>query len=471
MDKEWLNHQLNNIDFPEKEVMTAITHGIEKGRRTKKIRKRKIVLKASIFPTAAAIFMLASGFVFSPMTQVLAKVPIIGFIYENVGSSVGKELFKSNLVTEINEKATNNGVDVTITSAYYDGNIIGITFEVNGKNVSIKSGEKSNGPESSYSYYLFNGDEQKQWGTRISSLIKTENGYGGTIEFYSPYYQLPENFSLPLTFTSIGSVNGEWKFDIPVKKAPYEKLAMQAESISKDGQYTLQMNSIIKGKATTLLEYKTIIPKDAKQDEIRISVFNDKGERLSKNSINVIESYEHSGLTETTIRELFNSKINKGSKYLMVYPEIRKYEKDTLKSIENTPFVIKSNRFDYKLIVNDVNLFDNELTINYQIENVNTNQIRLDIVKNFADLIQLIKSNQIKFDKHGELDQEQILKFAIQNKQLQLVDRENLQFQSTFKIENLEEFDMKDFSILVPFRILSLNDPIKMEPIKIKLNN
>ena len=52
------------------------------------------------------------------------------------------------------------------------------------------------------------------------------------------------------------------------------------------------------------------------------------------------------------MRELFTSKIDEDASYLMVYPEIRKYEADTINSLDySIPFQIESNRFDYQITV------------------------------------------------------------------------------------------------------------------------
>jgi hypothetical protein len=212
----------------------------------------------TISSVAAAAF-LASGLIFAPITNVIAAVPLIGSIYEKFSLQIGKELLESNLITQLNKEATSNGVNITITSAYYDGNVIGITFKAQGEKLSFdKQGNK--GPESGYSFHLFDGNEQKQWSASMTQLEKTEDEYVAAIEFYNPKANSPKNYTLPITFSHIAGVNGIWKFDIPVKQIPSETIDKQAKSIlNNDKDYSLQMESIIKGKATTLLNVQNNI--------------------------------------------------------------------------------------------------------------------------------------------------------------------------------------------------------------------
>lgn len=471
MNKELFNKEISEIDIPRFEVFSAINKGIEKGRKEKSSKRKSKSYMFGAFSAAAASVFLASGFIFAPMTNVFAAMPLIGSIYEKYSLQIGNTLQQNNLVTKLNKKATSNGIDITLTSAYYDGNVIGVTFKAQGNKLSLeRSGLE--GPESGYDFHLFNGNEKEQWPASMTSLVKTNDGYIASMEFYNPEANLPKTFKLPLTFTAITGVEGSWKFDVPVEQLPINTIPFQAESSFKSGGYSLKMESVIEGKATTLLKYKTTFPLNAKDDEIEITVIDNEGNRLSKSHSDLLSSEQNNVVFEKNIRELFTSKLNSNAEYLTVQPVIRRNEKDTIISLENgTPTIIESRRFPYKMIVNKIKQSGNKLFVDYYLESINTMAIRKDIIQNFAESINLIKSNEISKDKNGNLDIEQMQKNKLSNNKVKVIDDGTLHFQSTFIVDGPEEFDYKDCSMVIPFGTLSLNDPIKMDPIKMELNN
>lgn len=471
MIKKPFKQEISEIEFPKHEVFHAINKGIKRGRSEKRlVTKSSSIKKWGIVSSIAASAFLASGLLFAPVTSVLAAVPIVGPIYEKFSLQIGIELLESNLITELNEEAKSNGINMIITSAYYDGNVIGITFNATGNKISLdKIGDQ--GPETGYSFHLFNGKEQQQWSASMTSLDKTEDGYVAALEFYNPDANLPEDYTLPLTFTSITGVEGSWKFDIPVKQIPSETITTKGESIFKeDRDYSIHVDSVIKGKATTLLNYKTNYPLAGKNDEVNLTVFDNNGIRLAKSHADVLSVKQHDKAVEKDTRELFTSKIDENATSLIIQPEIKQYEEDTVSSLEKTsPFVIESKRFDYKIKVNHIKQSGKQLTIDYTILNVDAREFKQDIIQNFADFIKLIKNDQISKDTNGELNINKMLEHQIYSKEAKLINRTNLHFQSIFTI-NADEFDKNEYSLMVPFGTLSRNNPIKMELIEIKLD-
>ncbi|MGP4106484.1 DUF4179 domain-containing protein [Virgibacillus sp. L01] len=469
MFKEQFNKEINEINVEKSEIFDAIDKGIEKG-RNEKTPKRKS--KAKIFGTIASVAastFLASGLVFAPITNVLASVPLLGSIYENFSMQIGSQLSKSGLVTELHQDATSNNVDITITSAYYDGNVIGITFKAQGDRLSLDNVGGDKGPETGYGFHLFGGDEQEQWSSSMTGLEETEDGYVAAMEFESPDAKLPEDYNLPLTFTSIAGVKGNWTFNIPVQQIPSETIYTQVESTFKD--YSIKMESVEKGKATTMLNYKASFPLAGKNDDIRLTVVDNEKNELSTRHAAVLETEQNGELVEKETRELFDSKISDKAEYLTVYPEIVQNEEDTVTSVDQTtPFMVESERFDYSIRVNKVELNKDKLILDYNVQNIDTDTIRKDIVQGFANFIMLIKSDNIYRDENGDLEMVKMLENRIRSKTAKIIAEKKLHFKSTYTIENPDEFNIRDFSIMVPFGTLSANDePIKMDPIKIDL--
>lgn len=470
MNKEHFKQEMRKIKIPHNEVITAIHNGVEKGKQEQGIVKRSKAKSIGIVTSIAASIVLVSGLLFAPVSNAFASVPVLGSFYEKFGLQIGNELLESDLITQLHQEATSSGINITITSAYYDGNIIGVTFKADGEKISLnKIGEA--GPETGYNVHLFNGDEEKQWSASKTALEKTKDGYIAAMEFDIPDADLPKDYTLPLTFTSITGVKGIWKFDVPVKQIPLKTITAKGKSVYQENtDYTVQMESINEGKATTLLNYKTTFPLVGKNDEIDISVFDNEGNRLSKNHTDVLSTEDKNDIVVKDVREVFNSKINETVKYLIIQPEISRYEQDTLASLDKQlPFVVNSSRFDYKIKVNDMKQTGNQIILDYHIENIDTKDFEQDIIHNFADFITLIESDHIPKAK-GELNGEQTINYLIDSKETKEMSNGDLHFRSVFTIENTDHVNMKDYSIVVPFDILSSNQPIKMEPIKIELD-
>jgi hypothetical protein len=469
MNKQRFNEELSKIDFPEHEVMETIRNGIKKGKKGSERKKRVRVKRLAITSSIAASAFLASGLLFAPITNVLASVPIIGSIYDRFSMQIGYELFESNLVTQLNQTASSNAIDVTITSAYYDGNVIGLTFLAKGDRISLDKMEER-GPEVGYSSYLFDGDEQKQWAGSMTSLEKSDDGYVGAIEFYNTSTDLPKNYTLPLTFTSITGVKGKWQFDIPVTQVPSQTISAKEQMISAiETDHAIQIESVTKGKATTFINYKTTLPAEGENDEINITVFDNLGNRLSKSSADVLATEQHNGVVVNDTRELFTSKISEDAQYLTIQPELRKDEQQTISSLDQSaPFTVESSRFDYKIKVNSIKQDKNQIIIDYHVQNISSGALRDDIIQNFADFITLIKSENIRKDDNGQLDMNHIIGDQIRSTQTTALDK-NYHFQSVYTLSTSNDTDTANYSLMVPFGTLSSNQPIEMDPVRFEL--
>ena len=468
MDEKQFEKEISRIEVPQFEVLQAIDKGIKKGRKAKRANKRFNAKTIGAVTSVAASAFLASGLIFAPVSNVLAAVPVIGPFYEKFGLQIGAELEESDLITQINQAASSNGIDITVTSAYYDGNVMGITFAAEGEELSVEPNTDA-GPEAGFDFQLFDGVEQNQWAAAMTQLEETEEGYAAAMEFYNPEADLPADFNLPLTFNSVGGVEGKWKFDIPLEQIASETLQTDAESQLEGTAYSLQVESVVKGQATTMLNYETNLPLDGAEDEIRLTVFDDLGNRLSKNHADVLSESENGDGIQQDVRELFSSKIGDEAKYLLVQPEVVRYEEETIQALDglSAPFTVESERFDYSLLVNNVEQNGNQVTIDYTIQNLEEGKLREDLIQNFAEFIMLVKSDDVVLDGAGERDSGQLMENKIQGVASKQASDESYHYQSAFTVG--EDFNLDDYSLMVPFGTLSSNQPIEMTPIKVDL--
>ncbi len=468
MDEKQFEKEIGEIEVPQFEVLQAIDKGIKNGRKAKRENKRFNAKTIGAVTSVAASAFLASGLLFAPVSNVLAAVPVIGSIYEKFGLQIGAELEESGLITQLNQAASSNGVDVTVTSAYYDGNVVGITFTAEGDELTFDP-YKDNGPESGYSFHLFDGVEQNQWASAMTELEETEGGYTAAMEFYNPEADLPADFNLPLTFNSMGGVQGEWKFDVPLEQITKVTIASDAESHMEGMEYAIKMKSVEKGEGTTHLNYETNLPLDGAGDEIRLTVFDDLGNRLSKSHADVLSENENGTVIQQNVRELFSSKIDDEAKYLLIQPEVVRYEEETIHALDglSAPFTVESERFDYSLSVDNVKQEGDQVIIDYTIQNLEDGKLREDLIQNFADFIVLVRSGDAVLDEAGERDFGQLMENRIQGVATKQASDGPYRYQTTFTVP--ENFNPGDYSLMVPFGTLSSNQPIEMAPIKIDL--
>ncbi|MBS4202473.1 DUF4179 domain-containing protein [Bacillus sp. FJAT-49732] len=259
-------------------------------------------MKAVSIASMAASLILVSGFIFSPITKVLASVPVIGSIYESLHFKMGKNLEAKNLVTEVDQTVSDNGVNVTITSVYYDGVYIGITFKANGE--GLKSFD-SKDLYMDYDFYLYETDGMKYNWTGSGELLQKVDGYYvSAIEVQYPDKQLPKDFTFPITFTNMGGVDGTWQFDIPVTHLPLNTFTIE-NNTSQDEKYSFTLESVVLGETNIRLDYTTSIP----MDFLNFKIVDDKGNELAEDTHRTHGS--ESAVYETGIGD---------TKYLVICP-------------------------------------------------------------------------------------------------------------------------------------------------------
>ncbi|UOQ43743.1 DUF4179 domain-containing protein [Halobacillus salinarum] len=468
MKKDWFDERWNSIEVPEEELDKVITNGIQAGK--KETPNKKHWKLPAMVSSAAASLVLVSGLVFSPITEVLAKVPLLKIVYDEISFPVGSELFSKQLVTELNETATSNGVDVTITSAYYDNTLLGITFKVTSDQLSIEAMDRKNSPQAGYSYYLFDGDEQNQWGGSMSQLKETEEGFVGSMEFQQRK-SIGEDFTLPITFTSILGKKGTWKFDIPIEQRTPEKIKIDEHATTTKGDYSFSLNSITKGEATTILNYTTTRPPIGEDDRFSLDVVDAQGNQLEKRSIGkTLDVNETKGSIKVKEQSLLTSTLNEKDDYIVIHPKVSRDEFDTIQPFQKTTFEIQSKRFGYKIVVENVQMNHRQLTIDYYLKNVNQEKLKKDNFLNFANQIKLIRSEDVIAEGDGQAQYEALKDDSlIYGNNGKIINQGELHLQSTFKLES--NFDLKEYSLMVPFGIFSSNAPIELDPIKVDISS
>ncbi|WP_449537632.1 DUF4179 domain-containing protein [Ferdinandcohnia sp. Marseille-Q9671] len=285
MEKDLRNSFTREIDIPTEELNQAISRGIERGERYRKSKKYiKPIKRTSMFTAGAAAMVLISGFMFAPVTNVLAHVPIIGDIYANYQMPIGQELAEQQLITELNQTVENNGVKMSITSIFYDGAYVGLTFKATGKNLSDSIGGDT-GPESGYTYEMVKGDDSTTWPGTMGSLTKQGNDYVGAIILENPDLDQPSSLNLPITFTHMAGVRGEWSFQLSAKKLPSKEIDINQAVYSAQEEYSVELKNIQIGKTNALITYEARHSDGKEVENLHFEIVDNHGEKVSLSTI------------------------------------------------------------------------------------------------------------------------------------------------------------------------------------------
>lgn len=273
MEKKMFHESVDQIKVPEDDVLNAIQAGVRKGSKMRAKQKSRFkVLGASV--AAAAVLFVASGFMVPSIGNVMAEIPFLAKLYEH--DKVAGNLASQQLITELNEKAAFDGIDVRVTDAYYDGAVIGVTFDVKGE---VK-GDK----DEIYAFYeIFDRDPNIEETMELVKLFPIEGGYKGHIQLSYPRAELPAEITLPFNIIGIGEINdnwkdeqGKWNFDIPIKQLPFETAVLG--QLSELGDYKLTIEKLITGKSSTAIEYTMSYPEDGQK--MMLNLFDDKGKQI-----------------------------------------------------------------------------------------------------------------------------------------------------------------------------------------------
>lgn len=199
MDKD-IRQMMENIEVPMEKLDRAIMDGIKQSNVNPYKRRNKMVL----ISVAAIGLILCSGIVSPKIGNVLAEVPIIGFMYKIEENDPGLHVAMTdeNKVT-LNQTLESNGVALTVEDIVYDGTRIAFTYYQEEYDEIYPLTIRINGEEINFSENL--------------RELEAETGFRGLIEI-SPEEALPESFDIEITIHQIGGTKGEWIINTTIEK-------------------------------------------------------------------------------------------------------------------------------------------------------------------------------------------------------------------------------------------------------------
>lgn len=453
MKENLYKDQYDKIDVPEDELLRSIQTGINKADSNSPFRRQR-KMKRTILSTAAVVFLSAT-FLSPGMSNALAEVPVIGEAYHVFNDIVGRNLTSQHLITELDEKSSDKGIDVVVTSAYYDGAVVGMSFRVEGK-VKEDESNKING-----FYEIYGGNEAISDSKEIVAMEESGDGYVGQIQLSYPDKELPANTTFPLEFKRIGEKEGSWKFDVPIEQLPYEEMKVNQSRHNEKADVAVQFDSIIEGKASTAINYTGKFPLEGKNDQVRLEVFDDNGEKVNISMDGIdLESYQENEHIFVKGRSIIPENLKKKSDYLEIHPKVAiSGEGDHyLQLSDELPVKIESTRQDHVISINSMKVKGDKVSFDFQINNGRSDRgfvFYQDIARN--DVVLVEKSRKEIYEKP--------LKHSVK-----VLDKEKHIFRSTFDVSNVKNFNEDNYVVRVSLSTLRGNLPVELEPVKIELN-
>jgi Domain of unknown function (DUF4179)/Family of unknown function (DUF5643) len=451
MEKNSFQEVYEKIEVPQEDVLKSI----QKGRNRSDSDAHKTKKKTAVWSTvAAATLFVSSSFLSPSLSHVMADVPILGKVYETFNDSVGRSLESQELITELNQTASNKGIDVSITNAYYDGAVVGVTFKAKGK-----MNQEENGQVAGF-YEIFDGNEGISDSKEYVYMEPADDGYIGHIQLSYPKSELPSDTTFPLEFKTIGGKEGNWRFNVPIKQLPYETVTLDQERSNELSDVNVHFDSIILGKASTAINYTATFPVQGKHDQVRLEVYDDKGNEMNLSMDGIdLETTKNGDQYIVKGRSIIPQSVKEKTKYLEIHPKVALNEKDQFVPLNaSTPAEAKAARQNLSVTIEDITVDDNTLAVDFQWNNGDAVNKDFSFFKDFAqhDVI-LVKESEKEI-------YEEPIKHSVKTLQ-----KDELRFRSTFDISQLDDFDLNTYVMRAGLGQLSANIPVELNEVKVDL--
>ncbi|MEC3655563.1 DUF4179 domain-containing protein [Bacillus siamensis] len=264
MEKHQMKQLYQDIDVPKAELKNVIHSAAVRAGKEGAVRRRwgRKVINGLAVAAALFILYLSSGLFMPSVNTAMGNIPVAGQIYRVFQDKAGSALFKSNLVTKLNEKAESRGITVTVKSVYYDSGQLVYNFTVD----NLKSDEEDIPFEVDYkdTRNILSLDYDSQ------GMKKMKDGqYGGQLRFFADGPKMKDGDKLPLVIKQIKDIPGNWRFTLPIKKQ---------KSVSLEGTKAVNVNGLYRffdiraenGTMGSALLYSVDFQDAAKNDAISI---------------------------------------------------------------------------------------------------------------------------------------------------------------------------------------------------------
>ncbi len=453
MSKRSLQNEYKQIPVPQDALQERIRQGMEQGKQEQQIKRPKRLRRLVVSTGLAASLLITSTFVIPSFATAMAKVPLLGQIYrpfaeqENTGTAIGQK----QLATKINQVASDQGIDIQVIDAYYDGATIGMNL--------IATGVPDVKPEiRSGLYELFKGDKRFA-GTETMELVyfKKVNGvWQGRIEYMLGENKLRDKIRVPIVLTEMFGVKGNWTFEIPIKRLETSEHIYETVADNPDYETSITLDKLIQGKGSTSFEYTTRSPK-GERTYVEMSLFDQSGKPVIHNWTWSTQSIKR---TKTKIKEIEKSRLVVGNyvikpgtytlhPMLQISPRTKK-----VPLTQSLPYHQKSARHPLKMTITSIETTSNQVVVEFS---TNSRSSQSDIKLDIRNSMYLLKGTEPPDGREIKP------KLAVLN-----ADKQT--FKATFNLPESSEHPKEEYYLETGYGNTVLNTPISLRPIPFTVN-
>lgn len=385
-----------DIDVPKAELKNVIHSAAVRAGKEGAVRRRwgRKVINGLAVAAALFILYLSSGLFMPSVNTAMGNIPVAGQIYRVFQDKAGSALFKSNLVTKLNEKAESRGITVTVKSVYYDSGQLVYNFTVD----NLKSNEEDIPFEVDYkdSRNILSLDYDSQ------GMKKVKDGqYGGQLRFFADGPKMKDGDKLPLVITQIKDIPGNWRFTLPIKKQ---------KSVSLEGTKAVNVNGLYRffdiraenGTTGSALLYSVDFQNAAKNDAISIDEATDDAGNHYEMTLAAIELGNRKNLPGGGKRvrgqTQFSKPIDPKAKTLFITGDVKSESEpgEIVPLKTKLPVSYKTKHHHVGITIKKIKQQGRRVIVDYQFTGINYSKADKDQLMNVGESIGLGNTKKMK---------------------------------------------------------------------------
>ena len=132
---------------------------------------------------------------------------------------------------------------------------------------------------------MFDGEDTSLWGDQKGGLAKSEDGYTGAFILDVPGAVTDDVLSIPLTFTHMAGVRGEWSFDLEVEKLQSVQKEINQQVISKNKELSIKFHDIRVGQTNARIALTSNFDSVIEGQTFTFEAYDQNDKKLRPNQI------------------------------------------------------------------------------------------------------------------------------------------------------------------------------------------
>ncbi|NMW10042.1 DUF4179 domain-containing protein [Bacillus velezensis] len=445
MEKHQMKQLYQDIDVPKAELKNVIHSAAVRAGKEGAVRRRwgRKVINGLAVAAALFILYLSSGLFMPSVNTAMGNIPVAGQIYSLFQDKAGSALFKSNLVTKLNEKAESRGITVTVKSVYYDSGQLVYNFTVD----NLKSNEEDIPFEVDYkdSRNILSLDYDSQ------GMKKVKDGqYGGQLRFFADGPKMKDGDKLPLVITQIKDIPGNWRFTLPIKKQ---------KSVSLEGTKAVNVNGLYRffdiraenGTTGSALLYSVDFQNAAKNDAISIDEASDDAGNHYEMTMSNIELGSRKNLPGGGKRirgqTQFSKPIDPKAKTLFITGDIKSESEpgEIVPLKTKLPVSYKTKHHHVGITIKKIKQQGRRVIVDYQFSGIDVSKTDKDQLMNVGESIGLGNTKKMKtWPSLNEYEKGYYLK----GNKAKVTNLKTGEMESVFELDDSsdKDYSLRDFS-------------------------